>query len=332
MASLNDVKFGTSQGRNCRESKSGSEVRYLNIRSHPDHAVVFAIDDSACHALQLFKSVQSIKQTGTNVPIYVHAYCNSLPRTLSELSRWPGVSIVHESSRFGDTPTFLKWAAVSNPIHAKRDAILYLDADTIVSGDPAKFFAVYSPDDFYAREECDASHDAEPRWIGSFKVGCQIKTRMMELIRHGLGSRSVSLYNTGVMILRSTFLSRMGAALEEFITLKDLFIEGKLPYPCTNAHLLEEIVATLVLGRMPQVRFGKLDREFAPFYLELKEGVVRTRGEILHIWGYYYADYLREFEGDDAAQSYMATKSLISTRNQPSMAGSATAEGQDATT
>jgi len=201
-------------------------------------------------------------------------------------------------------PTFLKWLPLAHAEYRYSDRLLFLDADTIAFGSLTALFTELCAHDFYAREELGTGQVGTQAWLGSIKVPGAIKPYMPK-VRRGLGSREVPIFNTGVMVFNHGIHRTIAAALGEVRELCRIFVEGKLPYPCTNLHILEEVVISLILGRMNGVSFGTIPRELSPWYLEVAEGLVPDPGVVMHVWSARYAEYLDRFEGPAGRQMYL---------------------------
>ena len=77
-----------------------------------------------------------------------------------------------------------------------------------------------------------------------------------------------------------------------FLFIRVLFKNGKIPYPCSNPYIVEEVVASLVLGSLGSLRFGFFNKRVTPWYIEVKLKDVNDFGIVMHIWSVYYGDYL----------------------------------------
>jgi hypothetical protein len=133
---------------------------------------------------------------------------------------------------------------------------------------------------------------------------CSTSAWLLAAIAARIGARLLPIFNTGVMLFRNGFAGRVAAHWPEFLRLERRFRRKQLPYPCKNAHILEEIVTSLALGTIEPFTWSHLIRELCPSYLEYRGRNVQSPGIVLHAWTSFYPSCAFEFLGKDAALAY----------------------------
>jgi hypothetical protein len=116
--------------------------------------------------------------------------------------------------------------------------------------------------------------------------------------------RVVPVFNTGVMLLRNGLGNRIANLWSLFVSLARSFQLKALLYPCRNPHLLEEIVATLVMGGVPKATWKELPEHLAPFFLEYQGRHAATRGIVMHTFSSLYPPCLFDWFGAEELRRY----------------------------
>lgn len=267
-------------------------------------AVYYSINDSDRYIYLALESVASVRKFDPTIPVYVHFYGSPAVDVRAGFEAL-GATLVAHDAIFVDHPTFLKWLPLQDEVHREHSQLLFLDADTVAYSGLRGLLAKLSERDFYARREIGTEVADVPTEIGSLRFAPGLKS-FMGKIRAGLGSADVPVFNTGVMVFNRGMHRLVADMLEEIIELKALFTAGQLPYPSYNQHIMEEIVISLVMGRMHGVTFGLIEQADSPWFLELREKLVPGPGVVLHVWSSYYAEYLEFMRDDAASEKYRA--------------------------
>ena len=265
-------------------------------------ALYYALDVHPRTVFQLRRSVESVRRHTQALPMYaaVSGALDTVDRTFLENR---AVTVLNNgSAKVG--PTYLKWYALRHDLPAEQ--LLYFDTDTFASGDPSQLFEA-GADDFHARLEVGSERDpgAYP-----YRLNAQLVTRsqldheLFDWICRAIGARALPIFNTGVMLFRNGVARRVSSRWPDFVRLDRAFRRKRLPYPCRNAHILEQVVATLVLGTIDDLSWASLPRHACPSYQEYRGGHVTSPGIVLHTWSACYAACLFERDGADAAGAY----------------------------
>lgn len=266
----------------------------------------YALDVNPRVLFQLRCSIHSVRKYAPTLPIYA-VIAGQLPaierRSLESL----GVTVIAATLERGTSPTFMKWRGLAK-LPPQRD-LLYLDTDTLAFDDPTLLFDLCGPEDFHARLEvgCDLEESAYPFL---FNVRLFTKSRVdpwlfRKIVEHRRG-RLLPIFNTGVMLFRNGLAERLAQHWSAFVRLDRQFRRKQIPYPSVHVHILEEMVAPLVLGSIGPFSWKPLTPQLCPFYLEYRGRHVETHGLILHVWSAYYDSCMFEYMGKECALAYRA--------------------------
>jgi hypothetical protein len=268
-------------------------------------AIYYALDSHPRCVAQLKRSIASVRRH-CRLPIYVV---------------WAGAPGAHERAFLEDqgvtwlptralkrmSPTFLKWRALVHELPATD--LLYLDTDTVALGDVERLFELAPGLDFQARREIASEDDAAcyPYMVNAMFVGdSQLDHALYAAVCASLGARVLPLWNSGVMLLRRGLGARVGRCWDDFVRLHRLLCMKRLPYPCRNAHILEEVVAALVLGTLPELSWGLLPRDVAPWFLEYIARDGPAAPLVVHTWNSGYVGYLCHSGDHEGLRAYLA--------------------------
>jgi hypothetical protein len=274
------------------------------MASGEDVALYYALDTSRLTLFQLRQSLGGVMRYSPGLPIYV-AVAGELPPQDQNLLQALHINIISLELEKDISPTFMKWRALSM-LPPCRD-LIYLDTDTLLFGEPMRLFEFAGPQDFYARPElaCDQCESAFP-----YRLNVSLVTRsivdhwLMSEISGRLGARVMPILNTGVMLFRNGSAQKISQYWDGFVRLARRFRRKQLPFPCRNSHLLEEMVAPLVLGSLPCLTWGQLPAEACSFYLEYRGQNEHPTGVVLHTMSALYSAALWEFVGKYEALEY----------------------------
>jgi hypothetical protein len=267
-------------------------------------AIYYAFDLSPRCVQQFLHSVASVRLHCKDIPIYavVWGSPSSSDHALFDAHQ---VTVLSAKSQSEERPTFLKWRALEQC--CRESDILFLDTDTIVLGDVNRVFDERGPEDFHARLEvaCDPNPLAYPCLVNtSLIMTTQISHGLLAKINAAVEGATLPVFNTGVMLFRNGLAARLADRWTEIIDLARLFRRKQMPYPSRNTRLMDEVAASIVLGRVESLRWSMLDPTTFPFFLEY----ARHRSAdalIMHTWAMYYAHYLFEHHGRKAGLEYL---------------------------
>ena len=255
-----------------------------------------AVGSAACER-QWVQSIRSLRRYNGDIPVFLFVYGSLAAGTLAEAERH-GVRVINGgdyATCFAD----LSWAAaqalVRNPTLHKVGSlrlcpteaagqVLFLDCDTFFFDDVDRLFERYQGHHFYAREEPGSSRS---------HYGYD-RTYLDEAVLQGMeraeGLQPIPPYNSGVfmlnggawdhlralagdflsyawrLLLGQEYASPLGAAPEPAVSSlirrhadeKDR--RSRLPFPSSNAWILDEVALWLTLGRIPGLTHEVLDR------------------------------------------------------------------------
>jgi hypothetical protein len=266
-------------------------------------AIYYAINDDPRYLFFAKKSVESLRRHNRELPAYLFLYGAAPKRDLSFFSRHR-VEVIEKRPVRRERATFLKWLPLRELF---EERLLFADADTVFFQDPEKLFTKLREHDFYAREETGTSEALRhPYLIGSRVYSQQIHHELYGQLARGLGGKKLPIFNSGVMVFNHAIHREIAKGHSCFEELRKAFAKGKLPYPCTNPHLADEVVASLVLGCISGLRYGLIEGRLSPWYVEWKGRAVRSTGVLMHIFTIYYPFFLEDFYGARAKATYLS--------------------------
>ena len=269
----------------------------------------YAVDTNPRVLFELRRSISSVRRYASTLPIYavIAGEPSADDRRFLDSAN---VTVIAGNIDGGTSPTFMKWRALAEL--PPQDDLLYLDTDTLVFDDPSSLFDLIGHEDFHARLEiaCDSDPSSYPMLINvRLLARSNVDHDLFRSIAQHLGVRLVPIFNTGIMLFRNGLAHRLGNHWKDFVRIERQFRHKQLPYPCLAAHLLEEMVAPLVLGGVDSFTWRLLEPELCPFYAEYRGRNVKTHGTILHTWAQHYDSCVFEFIGKDDALAYQALRS-----------------------
>ena len=267
----------------------------------PGFAVYYAVDDHPRMLFQLRKSIESIRRFNADVPIYV-AYAGA-PAELPSLEDLH-VSVVEIPRASSPAERFFhKWRALGG---FSADALLYLDADTEAGADVAELLAATGQEDFHARIEPAAGKGPFPMRVGQTLVRAStVDHELNGILCAALDAAELPMFNAGVMLFKNGFHRRMAERAGEVRRLFTQFARKRIPYPCRNVRLFDQVVGAIVIGREPRVLWAALAPELSPFWVERLAGDVRGPYAVQHIWSANYAAFLLDLHGIESAREYL---------------------------
>jgi hypothetical protein len=269
----------------------------------PARAVYYALDDSPSHVYQLRRSVASVRHFNREITIYV-AFWGPLPAELRAwLERFDVRILRHPSAQAPRSPLFLKWMALGHRFEEAE--VVFLDTDTVVHSDISELFQAAGPQDFHARVETACHREPYPVLSGPGLItASQIDHDLMDRIRHRLHATELPVFNSGIMVFKNGFHRVLATRLSEFERIRSLFLRKRLPYPCSNAHIIDEIVSSLILGRVDEVTWSEIKPDVCPFYIEHRSRNATDSVLATHVWSFYYPAYIFETYGSEEFRKY----------------------------
>lgn len=206
-----------------------------------------------------------------------------------------------------------KWTALSQGF--PEESLLFLDADTVVHNDVVDFIRSAGPEDFHARPEPACVPGPYPfQFAGRIVPRSFLHHELYTLLTAGLEGRDLPVFNTGVMVFKNGLHRRVAGRMDELMRLRSAFVRKRIPYPCLNPRLFDEIIGSLVLSRMEDLAWKAFSENVVPFYEEVRNGAAADC-KVLHVWSKYYSDYLAEQEGRQASEAYQSIPKATSRRD-----------------
>ncbi len=263
-------------------------------------AVVYAVDDSARHALALLTSVRSVRRWSP-IPVVVHAFaplCVAFVERMHEL----GAEVVQREARPHLPRTALKWEALAA---TNVDECLFADTDTFFLRSPELLLDAGPMKGVLARKEVGTS--SKRQWCGGTLMHPQIDQTQLRYIFEGLRVARIPIFNTGLMVMRGSVLAHMGSIVARIATFCRAFERDEIPYPSSNRHIMEEVAASLALAHVNDLSWGFLSPTVAPFYLEMRQAGSASVTAV-HTWSAYYGQFLLEYVSHQAERTYSRVK------------------------
>lgn len=260
-----------------------------------DRLVVLSINAVPSYALLARRCIDGIRAAGTRLPIVLFA-----TRGAEIPSGLPGVEVV--TTEAGDLRGFdlERWTRLAT-VAAER--VLCVDADTVCSRPLESLFDRYVERDFYAREDPGSQRDGRTYRIGPLTVAPQVDWAAFMAQKTELGVADLPVFNCGIMLFNHGACLRIGRYLHRLREAWNRWTSGDCPYPCDNRHIVGQLAASVMLGAVPDLRWGTLRREDAPFYCEEQEAPA-AEPVITHVWTGLYRAYLRERGAAGALAEY----------------------------
>jgi hypothetical protein len=280
-------------------------------------AVYYALDnDPRCRA-QFQYSVASVRRSSPGLRIYA-AWAGALGAEDRAFLADHQVTVLPTRLEAGLSPLFLKWRALAHDF--RETDLLYLDTDTIAHGDLGRLFEAQGPEDFQARREIATEPEAEvyPYLVNTLFVGnSQIDHPLFASVCRSIGAQVRPVWNTGVMLFRNGLAGRLADRWEDFLRLVRLLWSKRLPYPCTNPHIADEVVGSLVLGLVEPLSWAFLPREACPSFLEYMGRAPCDDALVVHTWSQCYPSYLCHVRDLAALRAYLALPGRRGPRRPP---------------
>ncbi len=267
-------------------------------------AVYYALNEQPSCLYQLERSLSSLRQHNNKIKVYI-VYFGPHSEEISVVSHRHGAELIRRQTNLtGSYVLFVKWLALQQEF--PEDDLVFLDVDTFISDDVDKLFEI-GPEEFLARPEIDCSPDLEgyPCKIGyEMCHESQVDHSSFRRVCRLLGSLELPIFNTGVLIFQHGFHRKVADQVPWLMQIRQHFARGRLVYPCSNSQLLDEIIASLALGQIPDLSWRFIDPETCPFYMEYAVRDVDGPGVVMHIFNWYYRAFLLDFAGRSEELEY----------------------------
>jgi len=255
--------------------------------------IYYAVDTSRLHLYLVRLSLQSLRRWNSDIEVKVFCY-GDVPAASRRGFLKLGAEVVSMRKPKAIPATFLKWHALRG---MENSRVLYVDSDTLFFGDPLKLFRKFKTRDFYAREEYGTRPGVGFQLLGNSVLEPQIYDKKLKAISLILGFKRRPIFNTGVMLFNNGFAGKMGKRFDEMTEVFRTFVEHPGYYPAENPHLMDEVVSSIVFGRLPRFSYERISKKVSPWYCEWKAGVVSSPGIVMHSWSKYSPYFVREFVG-----------------------------------
>ena len=263
------------------------------ILKKDNRAAYYAINNDPRYILFTKVSIDSLRKFNSKLKIYLFIYGDLAGIDLS-FFRKNNVHIINKSGVKKEYLTSLKWFSLQDLASLNVNSLIYFDADTIFFKKPDILFEDYNKFDYYAREELGTQKDKGGYLIGKTFIRPQINHNIYRQMTKKLGALNLPIFNTGVMLFNNKSFKKVAKLVYFYKQVMDNFRKDILPYPCLNSHIIDEIVGSITLGKIPEFTYGVLDKEISPWYIELREKAVKTTGIVMHVLNYLYWDYLSD--------------------------------------
>ncbi len=257
-------------------------------------AVYYAVNTDMRYLVYILNSIKSLRKYNKKIKVYLFIYGDTSAINLSFFHQ-NNIIIINKTSVNEEYLTSLKWLSLPELSEIDETKLIFVDADTAFFQDVELLFKNYHQYDFYAREEAGTSSDKVRSSIGKIHIKHTIDQKIYRFLCKAYKIESAPFFNTGVMVFNNNFFKKIPAYLGFYDSVLRNFAEKKTPYPSINTHMVEEVVTTLMLGKIKNYTYQYIDKTFSPFFLEYKEKVVHDPGVVMHIWGYFYQEFLDTF-------------------------------------
>jgi hypothetical protein len=104
------------------------------------------------------------------------------------------------------------------------------------------------------------------------------------------------------MLFNHGLARRVSEQTGEMTRLHELFTEKPAYYPAEGRHIADEVISSILFGKLDRFSWGKISKEVSPWYCEWKAGAVPNRGIVMHSWTKYSPFFVREFAGHREAK------------------------------
>jgi hypothetical protein len=257
----------------------------------PNRLVCYSVCGDGPHLAQLLRSVESLRRHNTAIPVWVFVYGDLPPAVLNPLQahdvrvrRLEGYAatlgkLSPHAAALSSYPVLPKYLSLVEMAELELSQLLCLDCDTFWFGDVAKLFERYDEHDVYGREEPCSPFSA-------YADSAYIDPTALSALFNSQGLRELPTINTGSFLLNHGLhrkLAPLVAALLDYVSRlmmgmcerqspgdplpyvtptydfqsSDERANGlPLPFPSSNAWIVDLVAFWLALGRLSEVSCG----------------------------------------------------------------------------
>jgi hypothetical protein len=266
-----------------------------------DRIVIYNATADDYYLEMTLTSIRSLRTFNSLIPIRVFVYGRiSIPfkKKFAKL----GAEVTERSRpRAEKDPFYLKWMSLKS---VPQKTVLAIDADTLFFDDVEKLFSSHNRCDFYARQEFGFEPYFSMSLIGTRILATILDVKILNRIRRTMGSKPCPVFNSGLMIFNRACHQRLIGEDDVLFKIRKKFRRLRLPLPFPEPKMSEQILLSVALGKVRNLKVGFVDYKTAPFYIEWLAGVVKKHGVVIHTWGAYYEFALLEFRGKRALNRF----------------------------
>lgn len=254
--------------------------------------ICYAINNSDKYLKYVINSIKSLHKFGIyDIRVFIYGDIN-----LSELEKIKGVSIIQNKEEPNYNWTSLKWFSFEYFLNINISTVIFVDADTYFFESPENILKIANNYDFYAREELATRKNEYLFFLGKKQLKPTINHEILNPIWSIFNSKELPIFNTGFMIFNNNLINKVAKKISFYKIILKSFLEKKLVYPSDKIHLIDEIIGSIILGKIEGLSYELLDKKDFPLYPEYKEGEVKSFGLFIHIISAYYEDFIKELE------------------------------------
>lgn len=251
--------------------------------------VYYAIDTSPEYTRYLGYSVNSLRFYSPRVPVSVFCFgkpSRDLQRLLSRLD----VNLVCQPEYPPNMSWSLKW--VSLAFQKSEKDLLFVDADTFFFDKAEKLFQPPTESNFFAMREYAIDKE---EWRGPQKLSQRVNGKQLNDLRGRVNSKHIPVFNTSVMLFREFIHRDFVKDLPLYVDLMHLWLKKKLPLSVSPKPMIEEVLASVILGRSPNLKYQFWNpsrvTNFNSWFYEAGSDV----GTVMHIGHGYLIQWMELF-------------------------------------
>jgi lipopolysaccharide biosynthesis glycosyltransferase len=265
----------------------------MNEETNSQAAVYYAVNNDPRYLSYVAVSINSLRKYNKKIKIFLFIY-GTITSTDIAFFEENQVTVINKAEVKAEYLTSLKWFSLNELQNISEDRLLYVDSDTFFGKDVQMLFNHCRDADFYAREELGTDKTKKRHGVGRVNFDYVIIDKNYSFLVKAYKIKEMPFFNTGVMVFNNNFFKKIPGYLGFFEAVLNNFSEKKIPYPARNPHILEEIVTNIMFGKIENFTHSFLTRYISPFFLELREQIVANPGIVMHIWGYYYPEFMNK--------------------------------------
>lgn len=287
----------------------------------PNRLVCYSVCGDGPHVAQLLRSVASLRRHNTAIPVSVFVYGDLPPAAMNRLQAHDvrvrrlesygarlGKLSPHAAA-LSSYPVLPKYLSLVELTELEVSQLLCLDCDTFWFGDVAKLFERYDEHDVYGREEPGSPFSA-------YADSAYINPTTLSALINSQGLRELPTINTGSFLLNHglhrelaplvptllDYVSRLmmglcenpstGDPLPYVIPTCDFQSSDTranglpLPFPSSNAWIVDLVAFWLTLGRLSEVSCGMFEQQD---FLQGREFLATTSRQATAVACHYFS-------------------------------------------